>query len=84
MLKILPTKSNISPDTKESPLGAFGIGIGADVRFLVTLPVLGLSAKGAANIPEEALRDEVARAGAGLGKTAIDLRRVAIFPTLLF
>ena len=79
----LPTKSNMSPETKESSLGAFGIGTGAVTRFLVTRPVLGLSRAGAgAAKAEEALRDEVDLAGAifpGFGKTAIDLRRVAIF-----
>ena len=74
-------------ETKESSLGAFGIATGAVARFLVTRPVLGFSRAGAgAAKAEEALRDEVDLAGAifpGFGKTAIDLRRVAIFSTFV-
>ena len=72
----------MSPDTKESSLTrALGTGTGAVARFLVTRPVLGLSrlSGGARNTPEDALRDEVDLGAGGLGKTATDLRRVAIF-----
>ena len=72
----------MSPDTKESSLArTLGTGTGAVARFLVTRPVLGLSrlGGGARNTPEEALRDELDLASGGFGKTATDLRRVAIF-----